>query len=104
MFDLSLPRKDAHIHKIINTVSAIRSVTKLKESLRRICRSGNRFSKRKSKAEYEKVFTIFRRNTRIRSLFQVWLEMSHLDYCSANFLHVVGFGLISSFSWPLFFP
>ena len=21
--------------------------------------------------------------------FQVWLEMSHLDYCSANFLHVV---------------
>ena len=23
--------------------------------------------------------------------FQVWLEMSHLDYCSANFLHVVYF-------------
>ena len=25
------------------------------------------------------------------SVLQVWLEISHLDYCSANFLHVVGF-------------
>merc|ERR1719370_2887537 len=71
--DVVALRKDAHIHKVINTVSAIRSVNTLKENLSRIFRRGNRVSKRKSNEEFDKV----------------WLEMSHLDYCSANFLHVV---------------
>ena len=35
---------------------------------------------------------------RTRSLCQVWLEMSHLDYCSANFFHVVNFFLILPWS------
>ena len=26
-----------------------------------------------------------------KDLVKVWMEMSHLDYCSNNFLHVVGF-------------
>ena len=45
---------------------------------------------------------IFRHNARIRSLFQVWLEMSHLDYCSANFLHVVGFCFFPSITKKYF--
>ena len=51
----TLFRKDAHIHKVINTVSAIRSVNTLKENLSRIFRRGNRLSKRKSNEEYDKV-------------------------------------------------
>ena len=42
------------------------------------------------------------------AFFQVWLEMSHLDYCNANFLHVVDFCLISfhylrSFIWTCYY-
>jgi len=63
-------RKDAHIHKVINTVSAIRSVHNLKENLSRICRRGNQLLTKTCN-------------------YKVWLEISDLDYCSANFLHVV---------------
>ena len=48
-------RKDAHIHKVINAVSAIRSVNTLKENLSRIFRRGNQLSKRESNEEYDKV-------------------------------------------------
>ena len=52
-------RKDAHIHKVINTVSAIRSVHTLKENLSMIFRRGNRLSKRKSNEEFDKVILTF---------------------------------------------
>ena len=48
-------RKDAHIHKVINTVSAIRSVHTLKENLSRMFRRGNGLSKRKSSEKHDKV-------------------------------------------------
>ena len=82
-------RKEAQIHKVINTVSAIRSVHTLKENISKICKSRTYHrTKRQTNEEYDKVISnFFKRN---KSLYQVWLEMSHLDYCSANYLHVVG--------------
>ena len=65
--DVGNLRKDAHIHKLINTVSAIKSVERLLGRLAAWRKAGGQGS----------------------TGDQVWLQMSHLDYCTSNHLHVV---------------
>ena len=53
-------RKEAQIHKVINTVSAIRSVHTLKENISKICkRRTYHRSKRQTNEEYDKVISNF---------------------------------------------
>ena len=66
-------------------MSAVRNVQRLVANLRWICPS-----RKMRDGTNVQVESPFKTNCN-KDLVKVWMEMSHLDYCSNNFLHVVDF-------------
>lgn len=90
--DISTLRKEAHIHKLINTVTAIKSVENLQKLL-------------------SWMFPFLKINTRVTSNNKnnvhmldekIYLDIPNLDYTTESYIYIVrdGFDLPERYTWP----